>query len=195
MVIPQTGKHPLWWRAVTSFFDNDGGRWSFSLRYQAERTSVWSSWSPLNHCYQRPAVLEKTPEGIMRNIGVGCLKTSQYFPWICVSRSSEKQPLIWGWFSARDDSLVIFQQRETLLRQKIPWKIHKNEIHRAPICPHHTGVEETIHSIWGKSRRKATFCLRELLQLSEPLENKSPVNIMQYLNDWQVYIWVCVINN
>jgi len=108
----------LWWRAVTSFSDNDGCRWSFSLRYQGEKTPVWSSCSPINHCYRRPAALEKSPEGIMRNTWGGCLKISQYFPWICVSRSSEKQPLIWGWFSARDDSLVIFQQLETLLRQK-----------------------------------------------------------------------------
>lgn len=85
------------------------------------------------------------------------LKISQYFPWICVPRSSEKQPLIWGWFSARDDSLVIFQQRETLLRQKNTKKIHKNEIYRASVCPHHPGVEETIHSIWGKRWIKATL--------------------------------------
>lgn len=47
--------------------------------------------------------------------------------------------------------------RDSPQKKKTPRKIHKNEIYRAPICPHHPGVEETIHSIWGKSRRKATL--------------------------------------
>lgn len=40
------------------------------------------------------------------------------FPLNVCLAEQRKQPLIWGWFSARDDSLVIFQKRETLLRQK-----------------------------------------------------------------------------
>lgn len=157
MVIPQTGKHPLWWRAVTSFSDNDGGRWSFSLRYQAEKTSVWSSWSPLNHCYQRPAVFEKNTwrdneehwGRLFENIAIFplnmCLaeqrKTAFNLRVIFCSR----------WFTGN------FPAARDSPQTKTPRKIHKNEIYRAPICPHHPGVEETIHSIWGKSQRKATL--------------------------------------
>ncbi len=83
-----------------------------------------------------------------------------------------------GWFSARDDSLVIFQQRKILLRQKAPWNIHKNEIYRAPVCPHHPGVEETIHSIWGTLRSEEKQLCANVnvilpqtasLQLTEPV--------------------------